>query len=177
MGLILDWNIENVHPSITILSIGPQGINESANLRFLQRLSIIFGFRRDCPCRNQEITDSVGGSQNWRTVSAGSVNWQTGLYPVRTIQIQYFHGEETRYFYPWSLASAETVPDLLLPAETTIHEKWLPPETVPVILLPSETLSRKLNHTDSLCRKLVTKHNSLGRKQEITVSAEAKYDG
>ena len=26
-----------------------QGINESANFRFLQRLSIIFGFRRDCP--------------------------------------------------------------------------------------------------------------------------------
>ena len=27
----------------------PQGINESANFRFLQRLSVIFGFRRDCP--------------------------------------------------------------------------------------------------------------------------------
>ena len=40
-------------------------------------------------------------------------------------------------------------------------------QTVPVILLPAETLSRKLNHTDSLCRKLFTKHNSLGRKQEI----------
>ena len=26
----------------------PQGINESANFRFLQRLSIIFGFSRDC---------------------------------------------------------------------------------------------------------------------------------
>ena len=26
-----------------------QGINESANFRFLQRLSVIFGFRRDCP--------------------------------------------------------------------------------------------------------------------------------
>ena len=47
-----------------------------------------------------------------------------------------------------------------------------------MILLPAETLGRKLKHTDSLCRKLVTEHNSLGRKQEIpTVSAEAKYDG
>ena len=26
-----------------------QGINESANFRFLQRLSVIFGFRRNCP--------------------------------------------------------------------------------------------------------------------------------
>ena len=26
-----------------------QVINESANFRFLQRLSVIFGFRRDCP--------------------------------------------------------------------------------------------------------------------------------
>ena len=32
--------------------------------------------------------------------------------------------------------------------------------------------------TDSLCRKLFTKHNSLDRKQEIAeVSAVAKYDG
>ena len=79
---------------------------------------------------------------------------------------------------PSYLASAETVRDLLLPAETTGHEKWLPAETVHVILLPAETLGRKLNHMDSLCRKLLTKHNSLGRKQEIaTVSADAKYDG
>ena len=29
-------------------SVVPQGINESANFRFLQRLSVIFGFRREC---------------------------------------------------------------------------------------------------------------------------------
>ena len=63
------------------------------------------------------------------------------------------------------LASAETVRDLLLPAETTVHEKWLPAETVRVILLPTETLDRTLNHTDSLCSNLFTKHNSLGRGQ------------
>ena len=51
------------------------------------------------------------------------------------------------------LASAETVRDLLLPAETTVHKKWLPAETVHVILLPAKTLGRKLNHKDSLCRK------------------------
>ena len=56
---------------------------------------------------------------------------------------------------PPYLASAETVRDLLLPAETTVHEKWLPAETVRVIQLPAE----------SLCRKLFTKYNSLGRKQ------------
>ena len=71
---------------------------------------------------------------------------------------------------PSYLASAETVRDLLLPAETTVHEKWLPIETVRVILLPAETLGRKLDHTDSLCRKLFPKHNSLDRKQEIADS-------
>ena len=71
---------------------------------------------------------------------------------------------------PSYLASAETVRDLLLPAETTAHEKWLPAETVRVILLPAETLDRKQNYTDSLCRKIFTKHNSLGRKQEIADS-------
>ena len=71
---------------------------------------------------------------------------------------------------PSYLASPETVHDLLLPAETTVHEKRLPAETVHVILLPTETLGRKLNHTESLCRKLFFKHNSLGRKQEIADS-------
>ena len=108
------------------------GINETANFRFLQRLSVIFGLGRDCPrsfascrdyrprkmasCRDcpcnstlgrklnhthslcrkpftehnrlgrkQEIADSLGGNQLWRTVSAGSENWQTRLYPVNMI--------------------------------------------------------------------------------------------
>ena len=78
------------------------------------------------------------------------------------------------------LASAETVHDLLLPAKTTIHEKWLPAETVSVILLPAKEAKshrqslqeaiyqaqqsrqeardhgqsrRKPNMMDSLCRK------------------------
>ena len=77
-----------------------------------------------------------------------------------------------------NLAFAETVLNLLLPAETTVHEKWLPAETVRVFLLPAETLGRKLNHTDSLCRKLFTKHNiPAGSKKSRTVSAEAKYGG
>ena len=47
-----------------------------------------------------------------------------------------------------------------------------------MILFPAETLGRKLNHTDSLCRKLFTEHNSLARKQEITDSlGESEYDG
>ena len=71
---------------------------------------------------------------------------------------------------PSYLASAETVRVLLLPAETTVHERRLPAETVRVILLSAESLDRKQNHTDSLCRKLFTKHNNLGRKQEITES-------
>ena len=71
---------------------------------------------------------------------------------------------------PSYLASAETVRDLLLPAETTVHEKWLPAETVCEILLPAQTLSGKLNHTYSSLYKLFTKHNSLSRKQEIVDS-------
>ena len=71
---------------------------------------------------------------------------------------------------PSYLASVETVLDLSLPAETTIHEKWFQAETVCVILLPAETLGRKLNHNNSLCRKLLTEHNSLSRKQEIADS-------
>ena len=39
-----------------------------------------------------------------------------------------------------------------------------------MILLPAETLGRNLHHTDSLCRKPFTKHNSLGRKQETADS-------
>ena len=76
---------------------------------------------------------------------------------------------------PSYLAFAETVLDLLLPAETTVHEKWLPAETVRVFLLPAESPAEKEaiyqaqqsrqeardrgqyrpkpNMTDSLCRK------------------------
>ena len=31
------------------VTVSTQGINESANFCFLQRLPVIFGFRRDCP--------------------------------------------------------------------------------------------------------------------------------
>ena len=79
---------------------------------------------------------------------------------------------------PSYLASAETVRDLLLPVETTVHEKWRPAETVRVILLPAEILDRKQNHTDSLCRNLLPSTTVLaGSKRSRTVSAEAKNDG
>ena len=54
---------------------------------------------------------------------------------------------------PTYLASAETVCDLLLPAETTFHEKWLPAGTV-------ETLGRKLNHRQSLQEAIHRTHQS-----------------
>ena len=50
---------------------------------------------------------------------------------------------------PSYLASAGTVRDLLLPVETTVHEKWLPAETVHVILLPAETLGSQIRRTVS----------------------------
>ena len=39
-----------------------------------------------------------------------------------------------------------------------------------MIKLPAESLGRKLNHTDSLCRKPFFVDGSVGRKQEITDS-------
>ena len=51
---------------------------------------------------------------------------------------------------PSYLASAETVRDLLLPAETAVHEKWLPAETVLVILLPAETRQEAKSYRQSL---------------------------
>ena len=48
------------------------------------------------------------------------------------------------------LASSEIVHDLLLPAETTLHEKWLPAETVRVILLPAKTWQEAESHGQSL---------------------------
>ena len=99
---------QTINPVSRLQNHTTQGINDSAILRFLQRLSVIFGFHRDCL---------------------------------------------------WSLAWL------------TVQEKWLPAETfLCVILLPAETLGRKLSHMDSLYRKLFIKHNSLGRKQEITDS-------
>ena len=43
----------------------PQGINESANFRFLQRLSVIFGFRQDCPWSLASCGDCCG----WKIAS------------------------------------------------------------------------------------------------------------
>ena len=67
-----------------------------------------------------------------------------------------------------------TVRDLLLPAETTVHEKWLPEETVRVILLLAETLGRKLISAGSYFPSTTV---SAGSKRSRTVSAEVKYDG
>ena len=78
---------------------------------------------------------------------------------------------------PSYLASAETVRDLLLFAETTVNEKLLPFRDCPCDSASCRHSRRKLNHKDSLCRKrftthnslcrkLFTKHNGLGRKQE-----------
>ena len=41
------WMTCDVMFQSTVFQSYSQGINESANLRFLQRLSVIFGFRRD----------------------------------------------------------------------------------------------------------------------------------
>ena len=39
---------------------------------------------------------------------------------------------------------------ILLPAETTVHEKWLPAETVRVILLPADSRQEAGSHGQSL---------------------------
>ena len=80
---------------------------------------------------------------------------------------------------PSYFASAETVRDLLLPAETTVHEKWLPAETVLVILLPAERVSAgsRITWTVSEGSYFPSTTVSAGSKRLWTVSAEAKYDG
>ena len=40
---------QSVHPNSPQWASFSQGINQSASFRFLPRLSVIFGFRRDCP--------------------------------------------------------------------------------------------------------------------------------
>ena len=62
---------------------------------------------------------------------------------------------------PSYLASAKTVCDLLLPAETTIHEKWLPAETVHVILLPAESRQEAESHGQSLQESIYQVQQSL----------------
>ena len=89
---------------------------------------------------------------------------------------------------PSYLVSAETVRDLLLPADTTVHEKWLPAETVHVTLLPAETVHVTLLPAETLGRTLITwivstgsyllsTKVSAGSKTLRTVSAETKYNG
>ena len=50
---------------------------------------------------------------------------------------------------------------LLPPAETAVHNKWLPAVSACVSLLPVETLGRKHNHADSLGRTPFFADNSL----------------
>ena len=67
--------------------------------------------------------------------------------------------------------------DLMLPAGTTVREKWLPAETVRVILLPAEpeclslgrkhSVGRKQNHAGRHGRKPFILYISLSRKLEI----------
>ena len=93
-------------PFVSSLTL-TQGIKESANFRFLQGLSVIFGFRRDCPrflasCRDCcawkiasyrdcpcDLASCRAGSRITRTVSAGiHFSWTvvtTGSKRSRTI--------------------------------------------------------------------------------------------
>ena len=83
-------NMSHLVEKTTKMALSSQGINQSANFPFLQRLSIILGFHRACP----------------RSLAS------------------------CRDYHPQKMA-----------------------ESVHVILLPTESLGRKLNHSDSLCRK------------------------
>ena len=70
---------------------------------------------------------------------------------------------------PSYLASAETVCDLLLLAETTVCEKWLPAETVHEFL-PAESLGREQDLADRFGRTPFIMHKGLSREQEIRES-------
>ena len=89
------------------------------------------------------------------------------------------HNSETKYtlyklvcqflFPCWDcpsfLAASKTVRLILLPIETTIHEKLLPTETVHLILSPSESHRRKKIHAVSLSRKPFIMGSSLEREE------------
>ena len=76
------------------------------------------------------------------------------------------------------LASAETVRELLLPAGTTVLEKWLPAETVCVTLLPAESSRQEAESRGQSLQEAIfhVKEVSAGSKRSRTVSAEVKCD-
>ena len=99
-------------------------------------------------------------SQNhsfWVRISVENINWSPQslwcLF-INLNSINKFSSYEILMLYS---ASIETVHNTstLLPAETAVHDKWLPAwlPTIHVILLPAKTLGRKHNHKDSLGRK------------------------
>ena len=75
------------------------------------------------------------------------------------------------------LASTETVhsllPKSLVPAETAVHDQWLPAKSVRLTGIPDKSLSRKPNHADSVGRKPFFEDSS---QRSGTFSIEAKYD-
>ena len=73
---------------------------------------------------------------------------------------------------PSYLASAKTIRDILLHAETTIHEIWFPAETVCVILLPAESQQEAKSHGQSLQEAIYQTQLSAGSKRLQTVSVE-----
>ena len=119
--LHITWLSNSLSPSLN--ATYSHGINKSTNFRFPQRLSVIFGFRRDypprkmascrdCPCdlasshcrklftkhnslsRKQKIADSLGRTQIWRTVSVIlRAKWTGSTSPV----IQQKWGQCTTY--------------------------------------------------------------------------------
>ena len=78
------------------------------------------------------------------------------------------------------LASAETVRDLFLSAETVVHEKWLPAETVRVILIPAKTRQEAKSQGQSLQEEVIYQaqqswqvarnHRQCQRKPHMTAS-------
>ena len=88
--------------------------------------------------------------------------------------------ETVRDLCPSYLACAETVDNLLLPAETVVHNKWLPAESISMIPFLLKRLVRNKSHGQSQQEAIppVPPDISVGRKQDITdILGGAKYDG
>lgn len=71
---------------------------------------------------------------------------------------------------PLYLASMETVCNCLLPAESAVHNKWLPTETVSVSLLPAKSDKEAKVSQNSLDKKPFVRDGNLSRKHEIVDS-------
>ena len=145
------------------------------------RLSVLFGFCRDCPLSLSSFQDNCPWKNSFLLRLSVIFGFCRDCYLLLPSKTTVHEKIASCWDYLSYLASAETVLYLLLPSKTTVHEKitscwdWLR-DTASCLHSQQEQLlrimqtCRRQNHTDSLGRKLFLMYSSLGRKQETADS-------